>query len=199
MTTEIASCPKVDGKRIDRIILDTAIHPSVRQKASQRDFWDSLLDEGSDEAEEDDDLEARLQSLRHIKVAIDKCYCLSQTKAWRQVRIHIDQWSVPKAKFCPGAPRRDRESSSWGTEGRSAMHWPQPCVWRRIIHNNGPLKSWIESVAGQALTHCAFITTKLVQLVESPILWKSVGRENIFSQTPTIISHHLKGIGEEES
>ena len=41
----------------------------MRQKASQRDFWDSLLDEGSVEGDDEDNLEARLQSLRHIKVA----------------------------------------------------------------------------------------------------------------------------------
>ena len=56
------------SKRSDRIVLDTVIAPSVRQKATQRDFWDSLLDEGSIEGDDEDNLEARLQSLRHIKV-----------------------------------------------------------------------------------------------------------------------------------
>ena len=58
------------SKRSDRIVLDTVMPPAVRQKAGsvQRDFWDSLLDEGSDECEDEDNLEARLQSLKHIKV-----------------------------------------------------------------------------------------------------------------------------------
>lgn len=42
-----------------------------RAKAAQRDFWDSLLDEGSDDGGEEDNLEARLQSLQHIKASFD--------------------------------------------------------------------------------------------------------------------------------
>lgn len=68
-TVTVSDVVQSVSKRSDRIVLDTVIAPSVRQKATQRDFWDSLLDEGSIEGDDEDNLEARLQSLRHIKVA----------------------------------------------------------------------------------------------------------------------------------
>lgn len=57
------------SRKGDRLVVDTT--PSVRQKSGpgQRDFWDSLLDEGSEDGGDEDNWEARLQSLKHIKVA----------------------------------------------------------------------------------------------------------------------------------